>query len=153
MKNFIFELLSVILCCVAFQSFSQQSINTAGHKAGGNGNATITYTIGQTFGTLMNSGVQIPFEIQVITEIPELEELGITCMVYPNPAVKNIYLKISELKNCQYQIFDMNGTLLKQSNVIDNLTTIPIKNFNCKTMIISVISDNKKIKSFKIIKN
>ena len=133
-------------------AFSQQVITTSG-KTKTSSSGTISYSIGQTFSSLENTGIQIPFEVQIISASPFLKEMGMSCEVYPNPAANQIYLKISEPANCEFQIHSADGKLLKANNISNKTTVVPIMEFKSQILFLTVLNDKRQMKTFKIIKN
>jgi len=142
---------------------AQTAQTASGGEASGNG-GTAGYTVGQTVyttetGTNGNSiaqGVQQPFEISVVTGIPEAKGISLNVSVYPNPTSDYLTVKVEnyETDNLQYQVFDINGKLLKSINATGEETQIETSQFAPANYFIKVIEDNnKEIKVFKIIKN
>ncbi len=145
---------------------AQEAIPATGGDASGSG-GSVSYTIGQVFYTTSTGtegsvaqGVQQPYEIYVISSIEEVSEIELTFSAYPNPTRDFLQLEV-ELENLQllsddnikYQLFDMNGKLIKSDKVEDNLTTITMNELNPSTYFLRVISGNKYLKTFRIIKN
>jgi hypothetical protein len=82
--------------------------------------------------------------------------LNISLSVFPNPTVDNLTLQIGDYNNekLSYQLFDMHGKLLNNGQVTAQQTKINTVSFPSATYFIHVVNqENKKIKSFKIIKN
>jgi hypothetical protein len=133
---------------------------TGGNAAGSSGSAS--YTVGQlvyttssgTNGTVSH-GVQQPYEISVITEIPGTAGINLECKVYPNPTRGIIKLVIStgDFDNLRYQLYDLGGLRLLENKVVSEETEILMDNLRPSTYILKVISGSKEIKTFKIIKN
>ena len=139
---------------------AQDAIPTSGGEASGSvGSAS--YSVGQTVYTTISGtngtatqGVQQPYEISIVDG---LEELGINLhvSVYPNPTTDFLQLTIENenLKKFRYQLYDMNGKLLKNKKITVNETSIAFNNFLSATYYLKVIKGNKEVKTFKIIKN
>ncbi len=74
---------------------------------------------------------------------------------YPNPTLSYLNLKISNMssKKLGFRIVSLEGKVIFQQLIKDNLTTINTSTLNSGTYILSVTNDNTLIKSFKIIKN
>ena len=148
-----------LLIIVSTTMLAQESINTAGSNATGNG-GTVSYTIGQIsyntdLGTngSVSQGVQQAFEIfDLSTE--ELTETNFSAVIYPNPTTE--YLTI-EVKNLEFsllniQIFDSLGRVLQNKNTKDQKIVLDMKNLPSSTYYIKIELDNKILKSYKIIK-
>jgi hypothetical protein len=140
---------------------AQNAIHASGSNAAGSG-GTVTYTIGQVVYTKntgtngsVAQGVQQPYEISVVTGIVEAKDISLEIEVYPNPATIFVKLKIEncEVKNLRYQLYDINGNLLKDNKGEGQETNISIQNLLPATYFLKVTDNNKVIKIFKIIKN
>ena len=153
----------VILCCCGFCSAlqGQETISMTGGNATGSG-GTVNYTIGQVVyntytGTNSSAaqGVQQPYEISVVTGIEEALDISLEIEVYPNPAQDFVKLKIKnyEVENLRFQLYDINGSLLKDNKVEGQETNISMQNLLPSAYFLKVTDNNKVIKTFKIIKN
>jgi len=141
------------------------SAQSALPATGGNGTGTggsVSYTVGQVFfktnnGTAgsVNEGVQLPFEISVVTGIAETRGIRLDCSVYPNPAIAFLTLKIGnyESDNLSYQLFDPNGSLLEYKKIQGNETIIPMAKYRPSLYLLKVKENQKDIITFKIIKH
>ena len=162
MKHFHAFLFFLILFMVAGMALSQaqQTLPATGGKASGSG-GSISYTVGQiaqktlmsTEGTVYQ-GVQIPFEIYVVTGIPEAKGITLECSVYPNPATDHLILKIKEDKafDYSYALYDLKGKLISKQEITDPETTISMQGLAPSTYFLRITGHNKVIKIFKIIK-
>ena len=80
---------------------AQETVTTAGGEASGSG-GTASYTVGQVFyttqtgtnGNTVAQGVQQPFEISVVTGIPEAKGINLSVSAYPNPATDYLTVKV-----------------------------------------------------------
>jgi len=74
---------------------------------------------------------------------------------YPNPTVSYLNLQISDAstKNLIYAIYTLEGKLVSQQRISDNLTTISTSSLSAGTYILRVTNNYKVIKAFKIVKN
>ncbi len=139
---------------------AQQALPAAGGKAKGKG-GVVTYTVGQITqetlsgeGKIVFQGVQIPYEIYVVTGKKEYPGITLSCIVYPNPVVDHLILKIDESQPGNYtaSLFNLNGKLISNRKVSAGQTSIPMENLEPGIYFLK-ISDNKKtLKNFKIIK-
>ena len=140
--------------------FAQESSNSAGGDASGAG-GSVAYSIGQvvyTTNTGSNGseaqGVQHAYEIFSVG-IKETA-LNISLTAFPNPTSENLTLQISDYNNEQlsYQLFDVQGKQLSNGQITAPQTQINMNSLPTATYFIDVLSpDNKRIQSFKIIKN
>jgi len=139
---------------------AQESANTSGGDATGSG-GTVAYSLGQAFYTTntniygtVSQGVQQAYEIFTVG-IKETE-LNISLSVFPNPTANNLTLQISDYNNekLSYQLYDMQGKLLNIVQVTAQQTQINTASLPPGTYFINVVNqENKKVQSFKIIKN
>lgn len=80
------------------------------------------------------------------------EELKIEISVYPNPADDYVILAVDKPEGLQYQLYDIDARILKIQK-LDNISTrIEFSYLLPSTYVIKVISGDKEIKSFKIVK-
>ena len=140
---------------------AQQDVLTTGGDASGLG-GSVSYSIGQVFYTTNTAlggsaaqGVQQPFEIFIITEIEQINEIVLKCSVYPNPVVESLILNIESehVSTFSYQLYDMNGMLMKNAKVSTSETQISMQNFIPASYFLKICDGKQEIKSFKIIKN
>ena len=139
---------------------AQQSINTSGGNAIGTG-GIVSFSIGQVaYTTITGSngsaaqGVQQPYEI--ITVGINENEPKISLSVFPNPIADNLILQVNdfELSTLNFQLFDMQGKQLSMGQIMTNQTQINTASLSSATYLIHVVNqENKKVQSFKIIKN
>lgn len=138
---------------------AQESINSSGGNAKSSSGST-SYSIGQlTYQTHSNAngavsqGVQMSFEIQVVTSIDELQNISLSA--FPNPTTTYLDLVIDneKLKNFSYQLFDMNGLSLLKAQIDAKETRIKTDQLSSAYYFLKVMDGNKEIKTFKIIKH
>jgi hypothetical protein len=139
---------------------AQESANAAGGDATGSG-GTVAYSGGQVVYTAksdpsgtVSQGVQQAYEILSVG-INETE-LNISLSVFPNPTADNLTLQISDYNNekLTYQLSDMQGKLVNNGQVTAQQTQINTSSLPSATYFINVVNqENKKVQSFKIIKN
>jgi hypothetical protein len=139
---------------------AQQSSNSAGGDATGNG-GSVAYSVGQIVYTThtgstgsLAQGVQ---QAYVISSIGINEtELNSSLSLFPNPIVDNLTLQISDFnkEKLSYLLFDTEGKLLTNGQVIAKQTQINTASLPPATYFIKVLNqENKQVESFKIIKN
>ena len=155
-------IIAFVLCLVLITGLNaQETISSTGGEASGDG-GSVSYTIGQLVystltGTNNNSifqGVQLPFEISVVSGISEADEINLEVLVYPNPATDFVILKIDDVAEDQYMAFmyNINGRLIKNIEITDSETQIIMHDLISSIYFIKVIKDEKEVKVFKIIK-
>ncbi|MDD4148633.1 MAG: T9SS type A sorting domain-containing protein [Bacteroidales bacterium] len=140
---------------------AQESINATGGNASGSG-GSVSYSVGQlTYQTHVGTngsvaeGVQQPYEISIVTEIEEAKVINLLVSAYPNPTTDYLTLSISgfDISNLSYQLYDMQGKLLKNEKITCSETSVVMSNLVPATYFVKVIQGNKEIKTFKIMKN
>jgi hypothetical protein len=158
------QLINVLIAFALFGIGTTKAQNTSaasGSNATGSG-GTLSYTVGQivtTTNTGSNGtsahGVQQPFEISVATGIKEELDITLDLVVYPNPSTDFLKLRIGdrEFRNLRYQLFDINGNLLRNNKVEERETEISMNIYLPAIYFLKVTDKDKVIKTFKIIKN
>lgn len=139
---------------------AQESINVSGGDATGSG-GTFSYSIGQVVyltdigGTgSVAQGVQHAYEIFTYDIQEAIPDISLT--VYPNPTLDFLILQISDyqVNKLSFQLFDINGKLLRNEQIIENKTLINMYGYPTAIYFVHVVNkENKKIQTFKIIKN
>lgn len=157
MKRLVLSMLAILVCILLQAQTSNPA--SGGNASGGGG--SVSYTVGQIVyitntGTNGSSsqGVQQPYEISVVTGIEEAQDISLEVSVYPNPAQDYVILKIKnyEVENLDYQLYDINGSLIKDNKVEGNETTIEMQNLKPSVYFLKMTDNLKAIKTFKIIK-
>jgi len=139
---------------------AQATIPASGGNATGSG-GTVSYTVGQiqyntysgTNGTVAQ-GVQQPYEISVVTAIKNTGEITLECIVFPNPTKGEVKLVVrtKEFENLRFQLYDLNGVRIQDKKIDSEETEILMESLLPSTYFLKVMSGNKEIKTFKIIK-
>lgn len=162
MKHKRLQLSAILLLGLGLTSLqAQESVNATGGNASGSGGSA-SYSVGQVVYTIntgttasVAQGVQQPFEISEVIGIEEAKGINLSVTAYPNPTTDYLTLSIGEfgISNLSCQLYDMNGKLLQSEKIAGNQTSIVMSNLVPATYFVKVIQSNKKVKSFKIIKN
>jgi opacity protein-like surface antigen len=139
---------------------AQESVNAAGGNATGSG-GTVAYSIGQVVYTTntgnngsVAQGVQQPYEILTVG-INE-NEPKISLSVFPNPVADNLILQVNEVEHStlNFQLCDTQGKQISKGQIIAKQTQINTASLSTATYFIHVVNqENKKVQTFKIIKN
>jgi hypothetical protein len=140
---------------------AQEATTTSGGEVIGSGGSA-SYTVGQvvyssnvgTNGNSVTEGVQQPYEISVVTSIPEAKDINLSVSAYPNPATDYLTVKVENYKtaNLQYMVFGINGKLLQTVKATGSETQIETSELVSGNYFVKVLDDKKEIKVFKIIK-
>ena len=156
-------LLILILCIGVNKIQAQQATLSSGGNATGSG-GSLSYSIGQIdYITATGStgsvaqGLQQPFEISTLSG-EDFTQIKLQMMVYPNPTTSYVNLKIdaSEVFNMEsmsYQLFDMSGREITNKKIIASETQISLDNLSSAIYFLKVSSNDKIVKTFRIIKN
>ena len=139
---------------------AQESTNASGGDATDSG-GSVAYSVGQVvYTTNMGSngsvaqGVQHAYEI--FTLGVEKTAMNISLTAFPNPTTENLILQISDYNNqkLSYQLFDMQGKQLSNGQIVAQQTQINMNSLPKATYFVNIVNqENKKVQSFKIIKN
>jgi hypothetical protein len=158
MKRLALSILAILLCILLK---AQSTIPASGGNASGGG-GTVSYTVGQivfttntgTNGTV-SQGVQQPYEISVVTAIQNTKDIILECLAYPNPTRGQVKLVIrtNDFENLRFQLYDLNGVRIQDIKIEDEETEILMDRLFSSVYFLKVLSGNKEIKTFKIIKN
>lgn len=121
---------------------------------------SISWTVGEpVVGTLSNGtnsltqGVQQSF--LTVTSLAELETLSFQILAYPNPTNDYVFIQFKELSepiSMDIKLYDLNGKVLLSKRTFDESIELPMKDFEPAIYLLKIISDNKELKTFKIIK-
>ena len=151
----------LILSLYMLSVSAQESVTSAGGDASSN-DGSVCYSVGQVFYTTQSNatgtiitGVQQAFEIFEITGLDRNLTLDLELSVYPNPTAEMVTLSISEYKDMDlsYQLFDIQGKLLKDQELSDSRTIIDMTELIASSYILKIMNQNQASKTFKIIKN
>jgi hypothetical protein len=159
-KAKIYTLILLVFCCTAIHA--QEAIPASGGDATGSGGSA-SYSVGQlvyTTNTGTNGSVSQGVEQVQVTTVSGIDiakGISLQCMVYPNPVVENLTLRIGSnelnISQLSYQLYDYSGKNLEIKQLTGNETNITVSSLAPATYFLKVIQSNKVIKTFKIIKN
>lgn len=139
-----------------------QTIITTGNDATGN-SGSVAYSIGQVVYTYIGQslhtvaqGIQQQVK-NANLEIPEVPaETKAEIVVYPNPTTDYVNIKLKDLESTNekrsYQLYDIQGRLIKQSTINDTETQVSLSGLRTSIYILKVNFNNKAFQSFKILK-
>lgn len=137
---------------------AQSSINAAGGDATGSG-GSMSFSIGQLFyeptsgseGTV-EPGVQHAYEIETLA-VDDVQ-LDQSLNIYPNPTADYLNIKKGDIKgNLNYQLYDMQGKMVKQGLLRSGDMQINMQTFPVSAYILRIIAvESGKTKTFKVIK-
>lgn len=139
-----------------------ETINTSGADATGS-SGTVTYSIGQVFYTYIGQSV---YNVAQGIQHEELEKTLTTpennvepkteIFIFPNPTTDYVTINMEglEVENGprSYQLYDIQGRILKQNTINQSETQINLTDLSSSIYILQVYLNNKVLKTFKILK-
>ena len=163
MKNktlfFLAFLLSFLLSFSMNAQTSHQVLSATGGDASGSG-GSVAYSVGQIVYTTSTGttgsvaqGVEQAYEISSVG-IKETA-LNISLSIFPNPTSDYLTLKVQDYNNeaLSYSLLDEQGKLVLNEQITNQDTQVAMSNLARGAYFINVLQENKKIQTFKIIKN
>ena len=139
---------------------AQESANASAGDATGSG-GTAAYSIGQVIYTTntgssgsLAQGVQHAYQIFPVGNVETT--LNISLTAFPNPTMGNLTLQISDFSNEKlfYQVYDVQGKQLINGQIKTKQTELNTSSLTPATYFINILNqENKKLQTFKIIKN
>lgn len=154
--------LLLFIFCISFitSSYAQESIVVSGGNATGSGGSS-SYSIGQVvYASLPGSsayvlqGIQQPYEIITLGN-DEFQGINLVMTAYPNPTVDvlNLVIVNDKLDDLAYNLFDINGKMISgNSKITSSETSVSMQGLNQGIYFLGITTNNKTIKTFKIIK-
>jgi hypothetical protein len=144
-----------LLCAL---SVSAQVGTVAGGGDGTSNSGSIAFSLGQidfaaaSNGTgAINAGIQQPYEIFVSAVDKDYAQLKME--LFPNPVTHFLNLSMGELiPNLHYQLISLDGRLLQDVEVTQDLTQIDLQALPAAAYILNILDDAKTVKIFKVIK-
>lgn len=152
-------LIVLLTCLLIIPAKGQDSFNTFGGDASGNG-GTVAYTIGQLVYTtqvgtnwISEQGVQHAYSISTSGIFDS--SLAIFLTAFPNPVEDQLTLQINDYSydKLSYQLIDMQGKLLNSGQITAQQTHINISSLPTATYCLNVLNlKNINLRTFLIIK-
>ncbi len=154
------KLTALFVFGLLFLAQAQETIPATGGEASGSGGA-ISYTVGQLIYTTYETtnysvahGVHQGYEISTLG-VDNFNDIKLEYLVYPNPTIDKLTLKVQNFseENLSYQLYDINGRLLKKNKLTGENTTISMGYLPQAVYFLRVVNGLQPLKTFKIIKN
>lgn len=120
---------------------------SAGYSVG-----QLFYTAAEGFDGSVFSGVQHAYEISSTLGVGD-ESILLDLSVYPNPTVDYLTLKVEETAQLTYQLHNVQGVIIDEKRVSGYSTEIDLAAQPSATYFLTILKNNMKVKTFKIIKN
>lgn len=160
MRKWMSKLITLsILIFMGTSLWSQEVISAAGGHSSGT-TIQASWTVGEPVIETEMNGLYILTQGMhqgnlVVTAVHELAGLDYQITAYPNPVSKFIKLDIGapRIEGFSYALFNTEGQLLKQEEVNEKVTTIPMDEFTHASYLLRVMSKGKEVKVFSVIKN
>ena len=159
MKNKTLSFLAFLLTFSMNAQTSHQVLSATGGDASGSG-GSVAYSVGQivyststgTSGSVAQ-GVEQAYEISSVG-IKETA-LNISLSIFPNPTSDYLTLKVEDYNNeaLSYSLLDEQGKLVLNDQITNQDTQVAMSTLARGAYFINVLQANKKIQTFKIIKN
>ncbi len=163
------------IACMGFTVVQAQNTVCASGGNASSATGNISYSVGQIAYTTNTSstgsvaqGVQQPYEISVLTGTDESAGISLLYTVYPNPVANMLTFKVegTVYPDCLISLFDINGKLLRETNLISAETKIDMSPFVTGAYLLAIrktgqstnappatgMNSALNIKTFKIIK-
>ena len=138
---------------------SHQVLSASGGDATGSG-GSVAYSVGQIVYTTSTGttgsvaqGVEQAYEIYSVG-IKETT-LNISLSVFPNPTSDFLTLKVDDYNNetLSFDLLDEQGKLILSEQITNQETQVAMSTLARGSYFINIVQANKKIQTFKIIKN
>jgi hypothetical protein len=140
---------------------AQETVPASGSDASGTG-GTVNYSVGQMEYTVYSSvagsvsqGIQLPYEILVVTSVAEAQEISLTCAAYPNPVSGLLHLWVGDnpSEHISYSLYTAEGKLLETKKIEGSEASIGLAQFPDAVYFLNVYNQGVKIKTFRIVHN
>jgi hypothetical protein len=159
LKNTILIFLSFLFSFSIKAQTSHQVLSASGGDATGSG-GSVAYSVGQIVYTThtgtsgsVAQGVEQAYEIYSVG-IKETA-LNISLSIFPNPTSDFLTLKVEDYNNetLNFDLLDEQGKLILSEQITNQETQVAMSTLARGSYFINIVQTNKKIQTFKIIKN
>jgi hypothetical protein len=151
----------ILFCLLSAQVVAQTTTISSGGEAEGTGGSAAV-SVGQVFyqstvgrSGSVSEGVQQTYEIIIITGTAE-NNLVLSAEAYPNPVTDILKLSVgrdTRNDNLSFSLTDIKGNTICQGKISEQTTLIPMSEKVNGAYFLSVLKNQKAIKTFRIIKN
>jgi hypothetical protein len=82
------------------------------------------------------------------------QTISLDCVVYPNPAISEVRLKIDRpsIENMNYKLRNNTGLIIGDGKIESRETIIPMKDLPAGVYLLTLIGDHTNISTWKVIK-
>jgi hypothetical protein len=159
MKTYTLFFLAFLLSLSVNAQTAHQVLSATGGDATGSG-GTVAYSVGQIVYTTntgttgsVAQGVDQAYEISSVG-IKETA-LNISLSIFPNPTSDYLTIKVEDYNNeaLSYNLINEQGKLVMNEQITNQDTQVAMSTLARGAYFINVLQANKKIQTFKIIKN
>ena len=159
MKTYTLSFLAFLLSFSLNAQTSHNVLSATGGDASGSG-GTVAYSVGQIVYTTntgttgsVAQGVDQAYEISSVG-IKETA-LNISLSIFPNPTSDYLTLKVEDYNNeaLSYNLINEQGKLVMNEQITNQDTQVAMSTLARGAYFINILQANKKIQTFKIIKN
>jgi hypothetical protein len=148
-----------VFLLIGVTAFCQNSVNTSGGDAMNN-SGSISYSIGQVaYQNIANSSGSVNQGIQQVFIITTLgleeTKFNFSLTTYPNPAQEQLNLRIRnyQQEKLSYTLLDSQGKKIAHGEISSQETILDMQQLQAATYFVEVQHADKKVQSFKIVKN
>ena len=156
----LFRIFLVIIFIISCRANAQESVLAAGGSASG-ADGAVSFSVGQAAfitatgadGT-SSEGVQQPYEIIFMPGMDDDPAITLTSRVYPNPTSGRLSLStVTPVPdNLRYDLTDLNGTLLQTNKITLAETILELGQLVPASYYLTVFSQGRVVKTYKIIR-
>jgi lipid-binding SYLF domain-containing protein len=158
-KKYLGALFAALLFTTIGLRAQRNSLSSGGEALGTGGN--VSYSVGQV-GYSASSGANGSVEAgvqqtySILTSFgAEVTSIQLELSAYPNPVKDILTLKVQDYnqEEMTFLLFNTQGKLLEERKINTSLSSIKLRHLAASTYYLTVVSKDKAIKTFTIIKN
>jgi len=154
----IFLMTGALLLLCYTMLFSQQVIKTKGGTGEGTGGSE-SYTVPQTANpgsmeaAAIYESIQKTYDISDVTMITDDADLFMSVYTSPENDFLSLRIEADNFNGLKYNLFDLNGKLIKSGNIQGHKTRIYMGNLASSVYLLKVSASNNPNKVYRIIRN
>ncbi len=165
-NKFLSSLILPCLICAALKTSAQESTNTAGGEAQGDGGSAsfsiglVDYLVSEGGDNLncrysssgwysASQGIQQSYEDERIV----VSEAALNFSVFPNPVTSFFIIDAGneDINGMSYELIDASGKLAMMGNIKDQMTQVKIQELSTGLYLLRFLQNNLEIKSHKLL--
>lgn len=152
-KRISFVVLIVVLSFTSVRKASPQSLISPASGLSGN----IVWAFGEPIaggsftGDFITTQGMLFLDTGEISFVEDIYQDNISVSIYPNPVVNLLHISCSysSIRNVKGRIYDANGKIRKEVDIISGTNTVDISEMECGLYLLVFVSDSLKIKPIK----